>query len=285
MRLDGYWVLADLTGVPDFLSHMGAFLRSLVPWRREATSSRQLPALKPWARLVFGLYILLAVPLLLLQIGLMLRGMPRVLATAWDSAGRQVASMGQTMAAGDSGSTLLAVLQLVALALPTLAVLLALVRVGKQIARGLWRWSSASPVRGVLGALVAVGLVAFLGYAWLPAPSADPDRPAVTWSGQAQYAPILREERGTVGDLVAGVVATRPPAEADATPAPTAMPAATSPVTPAPTLDPTPVPTVLTTPQPKPGLIGSPTAALALSPSARTPLPTVVRTPTPLTGP
>ena len=33
-RLDGYWVLADLTGVPDFFSQMGAFLRSVLPLRR-----------------------------------------------------------------------------------------------------------------------------------------------------------------------------------------------------------------------------------------------------------
>src|SRR6185437_9705118 len=60
MRLDGYWTLADLTGVPDFISHMGLFLCSALPFgSKDTTSARQLPPLKPWAGLVFGGYILL----------------------------------------------------------------------------------------------------------------------------------------------------------------------------------------------------------------------------------
>jgi putative peptide zinc metalloprotease protein len=31
VRLDGYWLLADLTGLPDFFSQMGPFVRSLLP--------------------------------------------------------------------------------------------------------------------------------------------------------------------------------------------------------------------------------------------------------------
>ena len=31
VRLDGYWTLADVTGIPDFFSRMGAFLRSILP--------------------------------------------------------------------------------------------------------------------------------------------------------------------------------------------------------------------------------------------------------------
>ena len=34
MRLDGYWVLADLTGIPDFFSQIGAFIRSVVPFKK-----------------------------------------------------------------------------------------------------------------------------------------------------------------------------------------------------------------------------------------------------------
>src|SRR6185369_6621935 len=71
LRLDGYWVLADLTGVPDFISHIGGFIRSLVPGRRSSDdqhSKRQLPPLKPWASVVFVLYILVILPLMALQV-------------------------------------------------------------------------------------------------------------------------------------------------------------------------------------------------------------------------
>ena len=31
VRLDGYWALADLTGIPDFFSQIGPFLRTVLP--------------------------------------------------------------------------------------------------------------------------------------------------------------------------------------------------------------------------------------------------------------
>src|SRR3712207_96282 len=83
VRLDGYWTLADLTGIPDFFSQMGAFLRSVLPipgWK-----GRELPELKWWARAVFALYIIITVPLLLFVLFTMVKGLPRILATAWDS--------------------------------------------------------------------------------------------------------------------------------------------------------------------------------------------------------
>jgi putative peptide zinc metalloprotease protein len=63
-RFDGYWALADLTGIPDFFSLMGPFLRSLplLRWWR----GTKLPPLKPWVRRVYFVYTLIAVPLLAL---------------------------------------------------------------------------------------------------------------------------------------------------------------------------------------------------------------------------
>lgn len=63
LQLDGYWLLADLTGVPDFFSLMGPFVRSLVKTRRG--SGAVLPPLRPVARTAFALYTLAVVPLLI----------------------------------------------------------------------------------------------------------------------------------------------------------------------------------------------------------------------------
>src|SRR5919205_3675464 len=41
VRLDGYWALADLTGIPDLFSQMGPFLRSVLP-----VPGSKLPRLK-----------------------------------------------------------------------------------------------------------------------------------------------------------------------------------------------------------------------------------------------
>ncbi|HEV7663594.1 MAG TPA: hypothetical protein VGQ62_08675, partial [Chloroflexota bacterium] len=87
IRLDGYWALADVTGVPDFFSQMAAFVRSVVPIK--GWKGRKLPALKWWAKAIFALYIVLTIPLLCLLLLVMIRSVPRVLATAWDSLGQQ----------------------------------------------------------------------------------------------------------------------------------------------------------------------------------------------------
>src|SRR5205814_244913 len=93
IRLDGYWIAADLTGIPDFFSQMGPFLRGVLPlpwWK-----GRKLPPLKWWGTAVFLLYILIAIPFLAFSLFLMVKGFPRLIATAWDSFGKQVQAFGR----------------------------------------------------------------------------------------------------------------------------------------------------------------------------------------------
>src|SRR5205814_6930268 len=99
VRLDGYWALADITGIPDLFSQMGPFLRSLIPIKR--WQGRKLPPLKRWVKIVYGTYIVVTVPLLLLLLFLMLKGVPRVLATAWDSGSQQADQLSVSAASSD----------------------------------------------------------------------------------------------------------------------------------------------------------------------------------------
>src|SRR5204862_2576143 len=77
VRLDGYWALADLTGIPDFFSQIGPFLRTVLPlawWK-----GPKLPPLKGWVKAVFALYILVTVPLLAFLLFLLIKAAPRIL--------------------------------------------------------------------------------------------------------------------------------------------------------------------------------------------------------------
>jgi putative peptide zinc metalloprotease protein len=243
-RLDGYWVLADLTGVPDFISHMGGFVRSILPGNQQQT--RKLAPLKPWARVIFALYVVVTTPLLILQVLLMLRAFPRVLATGWHSAITQVEAIGQAQASGDVGGAALGVLQLLALGLPSLAILFSGFRFGQRSLRQLWRWSAASSGRRALASAAVLVALGALGWSWLPK-GVSP--------GQGQYEPIQAEERGTVSDVVLPV---------QGPPVPTAQP-----VTPTPTAvaDPTQAPT------PNPGLVASPAPAASPRPADVRPSP------------
>ena len=117
VRLDGYWALADLTGLPDFFTYTGAFLADVLPI--QLGTRGKLPPLKRWARVVFAAYLLIAVPLLGTLVFLMVRGFPRILATAWDSMHQQGIALVQARAIGDGLAMSFAVLQMGLLALPT----------------------------------------------------------------------------------------------------------------------------------------------------------------------
>jgi putative peptide zinc metalloprotease protein len=82
-RLDGYWAIADLAGIPDLFSQIGPFLRSLVPIGRATGTG--LPRLKPWVRAVFAGYIVVTLPMLGLLVLLVVSRMPGVLALGWRS--------------------------------------------------------------------------------------------------------------------------------------------------------------------------------------------------------
>jgi len=116
VRLDGYWTLADITGIPDFFSYMGPFLRSVLPIKRHEGDAA-LPALKRWVKVLFALYILITIPVLGVLLFLMLKNVPRILASAWDSFAKQGHTLAQAWSGGHYGGVPLAVLQMLLLAL------------------------------------------------------------------------------------------------------------------------------------------------------------------------
>jgi putative peptide zinc metalloprotease protein len=83
VRLDGYWVLADLTGVPDFYSMMGAFVRSVVPIK--AWKGPKLPPLRPWVKGVFAVYTLIGFPAMLVFMVILLKRVPGIYEMTWHS--------------------------------------------------------------------------------------------------------------------------------------------------------------------------------------------------------
>src|SRR5207237_10359720 len=145
LRLDGYWTLADITGVPDFFSQMAAFVRSVLPIK--AWKGRKLPPLKWWAKIVFAAYTLITIPLLLLLLVLMVRSVPRVLATAWDSLGQQGQAFVGAQSHADILSVVVAFAQAFLLLIPTVGLGYTLFALGRRLTIALWRWGKPSARR------------------------------------------------------------------------------------------------------------------------------------------
>jgi len=241
LRLDGYWTLVDMTGVPDFFSQMAAFTRRFIPGLRG--SGPKLPELKWWANLIFALYILITIPLLAFLFFVIVKGFPRIVATAWDSFLQQKDVLAASLGSGDALGVATASVNILTLALPTLGAAMAISTTARRVFGALWRWSAESLQRrtgtlvGTAAAVVGVLLL------WAPQLPLAASTPGPLYQ-QARFQPIQRDERLTVSDMgVPGV----PRPEPQATSEPTAVGALAVEMTP--TADVTPA----VTPQPRDG--------------------------------
>jgi putative peptide zinc metalloprotease protein len=187
VRLDGYYIIADITGVPDLFARIGPILRSMVPGRG---ADEKVTVLKRWVRIAVTAWVLIVVPLLLLELFVVLMHLPRIVGTAWDSGQDQMHAATTAFGAGDTVQGITAVLQLIVLSIPVIGILLMLVKVATGSLRSGWTRTDGRPVlRSLFVGTVAAG-AALLLFAWLPSDN---------------YRPIQPGERGTIGEGVAAV--------------------------------------------------------------------------------
>jgi putative peptide zinc metalloprotease protein len=119
VRLDGYWLFADLTGIPDLFSNFKPFLRRVLP--RIFRNGAKLPALRPGATAAVGVYFFVAVPLLGFLLYQAFAQAPEVMTTAWGSLNQQAAGFDQAFDSGDVVSALGSFAEVLILAAPALA--------------------------------------------------------------------------------------------------------------------------------------------------------------------
>ncbi|MDQ1641891.1 MAG: putative peptide zinc metalloprotease protein [Actinomycetota bacterium] len=184
LRLDGYYILADLVGVPDLFRRVGPVLKSAIPGRPEDPSVR---ALTRKARRIVAAWVFILVPFLLTNMVLIVASLPKLVATAWDSAVRLLGTWG-----GASGlDRAVLVVQLVALAIPLLGITLALVGAVRRAIGGLQRWSSGSTGRRLVAVLGLSAAVLLLAVAWWP---------------DGGWRPYTKNDKGTVQETLAQVI-------------------------------------------------------------------------------
>jgi putative peptide zinc metalloprotease protein len=181
VRLDGYYIVADLTGVPDLFARIGAILRSLLFWR---AADPQVTALKRWVRVAVTAWVMIVVPLLILELLIMLIHMPRILGTSWDSADRLARAAGPAFGRGNVLRGLSDSLQILVLAIPITGILLGVLQLFRKVSIWVWRATSGHTGRRILALAGMAGFAALLLLAWIPG---------------RNYRPIQPGERGTQG--------------------------------------------------------------------------------------
>lgn len=211
VRLDSYWALADVIGLPNIFGQIGPLLRSLV--RRPKEERTQAPLLKGWVKAVLVGYIVLILPLMAFLIFLGLKNLPRLALTTWASSFKQVGDWGKAAGTADVLGVVAATVQLIALALPVLGLAVTVLTLDCQALTWFWHWSEGSAPRRTVGALGTVATVALPAMLWLPQPPFGHGKPGPLYAA-VLAGPLRPGERGTLpearGTLFAGSTATPP---------------------------------------------------------------------------
>jgi putative peptide zinc metalloprotease protein len=177
LRLDGYYIVSDLTGVPDMFARIKPTLASIfLPWRE---TPEEVTVLKPWVRVATTIYVLTIVPLLAFFLGLMVINLPRIVTTAYDSFILQWDKLGNEAAL----QTVVTVIQMIVLTLPVLGIVYTFWMLGRKAIAGGWHVTAGRPIARAAFVMATVAVLAGVGYIWMPA---------------AVYKPIQPGERGTI---------------------------------------------------------------------------------------
>jgi putative peptide zinc metalloprotease protein len=180
IRLDGYYIVSDLTGVPDMFARIRPVLKSLLPWKETEDSVKEL---KTWARVAVTIYVALLIPALLFLLGMTVMNLPRVFATAYDSFVATAHKMGHA----GGVSIAVDVIQLIVLVLMPLGLVLTFVQLGRRAAAGAWNATDGRPAGRALLLAATGAIAAFAAYGWIP---------------RSVYKPISPTERGTLGGAI-----------------------------------------------------------------------------------
>jgi len=185
IRLDGYYIVSDLTGVPDMFSRIRPTLASLIPWKETHDRVKEL---KPWVRVAVTVYVFTVVPLLLFMFGMMVINAPRIMTTAWDAFFVQYHKVRHDFTGGSAFAGGFGIVQMLILVLPALGIVVTFWRTLIRSARGVWTKTEGKPAARGASTIAIAALVAFLGYIWWP---------------NGDYRPIERGEKGTVQGALA----------------------------------------------------------------------------------
>lgn len=183
LRLDGYYVVSDLVGVPDLFRRTGPVLKSMIPG---AGPQPAVLELKPWVRNVVRIWVLVVLPVLALNLGMILLNFPQLLSTAWDSGAKLV---GELSHAGAVTLTL-DIIQLIFLIIPLVGLLYTFFRLATQLITKGWTASAGSIGKRAAFVSAGVAAVGLLTYLWWPDARYTPYRPGQTGTLQSQGAAL-----------------------------------------------------------------------------------------------
>ncbi len=154
-RLDGYFVVADLVGVPDLFGRIGPILRSALPGR---PTDARVAELRRSARVVVTLWVVVTGPVMVAILAIMLWNAPSITAQVVDAMTREWALVLASVDARDVAGLVLSAVSLVLLPLPVLGLAWLVAGILRRIVAAAVRPHAAVPLPGSLPVPVPVAV-------------------------------------------------------------------------------------------------------------------------------
>jgi len=163
LRFDGYFILADLIGVPDLFRRIGPTLRSMIPGR---PADPRVRGLKRAARVTLTAWVLLVVPLLAVELTLIILNGPGLVRTFGQSLNAQVHDVAAQFGRADVAAGLVSVISVVLLVLPMAGLCYILLLSGRRALRSVIALNRRRPVLWLPSAAVVLLIAAALAVHW-----------------------------------------------------------------------------------------------------------------------
>jgi putative peptide zinc metalloprotease protein len=185
LRFDGYFILADLIGVPDLFRRIGPVLSSLIPGR---PADPGVQGLKRGARVTLTAWVLLMVPLLIVELGLTILNAPSLVTTFARSLADQAGALAGQAGRADIPAALLSVISIVLLVLPMAGLSCILLITGRRLVRSVIAVNRRRPVLWLPSAAATLLVAALLAAHWhlLPTNRTATPRPSAVGDITAQ---------------------------------------------------------------------------------------------------
>jgi putative peptide zinc metalloprotease protein len=163
LRFDGYFILADLIGVPDLFRRVGPVLRSLIPGQ---PADARVAGLKRAARLTLTAWVVMIVVLLASELTLIILNIPGLARTFARSLDIQAHDTAVQFGRSDIAASLVSVISLVFLALPIAGLGYILLLIVRRASGAVLAVNRRHPVLRVPSAAAAALLAAALIVHW-----------------------------------------------------------------------------------------------------------------------
>jgi LysM repeat protein len=162
IRLDGYYIMSDLVGVPNLFSYLGPVLKSMFR-RPDPATNAQLHLLKPRARLVIKIWSVVTIAFLAINFGGLAVMAPIIIPAEFAAIHLQGQAMVEAFARGDVAIGVNDFLDLIIVAVAPVGMLLIAGILIRRAIQAIKRWWPTHPKVAVAFAAVLLGVVLFQG--------------------------------------------------------------------------------------------------------------------------